>query len=385
MASRSQRAPVFVACAISLLIATPVAGAGFDDPAADSPDATVYQPAFADVPDGHLFESEVRALLASEVTLGCNPPANTRFCPDRPVTRGEMAAFLTRAMDLPDQHTTNFTDDEQHVFEDDIERLAAAGITRGCDPPANTRFCPDRPVTRGEMAAFLTRAMDLAVPDAVPEGVRLERTESQASGRGTVLTVCRDTEMSLVVRTSTSSVPGLGNAHLWEPTHLDPPAGEVDLATDRWFLPRGSGCETLDIAWDPRVNPVAPPLDSVEVVSAFGYRHHPILGDLRLHEGADLEAESGDLVSASSAGVVVHAGLRGGYGNLVEVQHIGGLSTRYAHLERIDVAVGDPVVAGDVVGTIGCTGLCTAPHLHFETREFDVAVDPMSYLAESPG
>ncbi len=85
---------------------------------------------------------------------------------------------------------------------------------------------------------------------------------------------------------------------------------------------------------------------------------------------------------ASSPGVVVHAGVKGGYGNLVDVEHIGGLNTRYAHLARVDVAVGDLVGPGDVVGAIGCTGLCTAPHLHFETREFDVAVDPMSYLAD---
>ncbi|NIR36105.1 MAG: hypothetical protein GWN73_09290, partial [Actinobacteria bacterium] len=63
------------------------------------------------------------------------------------------------------------------------------------------------------------------------------------------------------MRSPTSAVPGLGNAHLWEPTHLDSPAGEIDFATDRWYLPRGTGCETLDIAWDPRVNAVIPPLD----------------------------------------------------------------------------------------------------------------------------
>ncbi|NIV55166.1 MAG: hypothetical protein GWN48_06125, partial [Actinobacteria bacterium] len=99
-----------------------------------------------------------------------------------------MAAFLTRGLDLPDDHTTEFIDDEQSVFEGDIERLAAAGITRGCNPPANTRFCPDQPVTRGEMAAFLTRALPLTVPQAIPAGVRLERTDTRANGRGTVLT-----------------------------------------------------------------------------------------------------------------------------------------------------------------------------------------------------
>ena len=70
-----------------------------------------------------------------------------------------MAAFLVRALNLTDQGTTDFTDDNTSIFEDDIEKLAAAGITQGCNPPTNDRFCPDNNVTRGQMAAFLHRGM----------------------------------------------------------------------------------------------------------------------------------------------------------------------------------------------------------------------------------
>src|SRR5690606_15106601 len=113
---------------------------------------------FTDVDDDHLFMSDIAWLADEGITRGCNPPANDRFCPDDPVTRGQMAAFLVRALGLP-AATGTFTDTTGHVFEGDIARLAAADITRGCNPPANDRFCPDDPVTRGQMAAFLKRAL----------------------------------------------------------------------------------------------------------------------------------------------------------------------------------------------------------------------------------
>ncbi|MGV2386075.1 MAG UNVERIFIED_CONTAM: S-layer homology domain-containing protein, partial [Thermobifida fusca] len=103
---------------------------------------------------GHLFEDDIAALGTAGITRGCNPPDNTLFCPDDPVTRGQMAAFLTRALDLA-AGTEVFADTARHHFEADIAALAAAGITRGCNPPDNTLFCPDDPVTRGQMAAFL--------------------------------------------------------------------------------------------------------------------------------------------------------------------------------------------------------------------------------------
>jgi hypothetical protein len=109
--------------------------------------------------NGSPFEAAIQALAAAGITRGCNPPSNTRFCPDSPVTRGQMAIFLVRALSLPASSSVNFTDDNGSQFEAAIQALAAAGITRGCNPPSNTRFCPDSPVSRGQMAAFLTRAI----------------------------------------------------------------------------------------------------------------------------------------------------------------------------------------------------------------------------------
>lgn len=109
---------------------------------------------------GTVFEADIAKLAATGITRGCNPPANTNYCPTRVVTRGEMAAFLVRAFDLAGTGSSNtFTDDDGSVFEVDITKLATAGITKGCNPPANTRFCLDSPVTREQMAAFLSRAV----------------------------------------------------------------------------------------------------------------------------------------------------------------------------------------------------------------------------------
>ena len=170
---------------------------------------------FTDI-DGSVFEADILWLREQGVTLGCNPPDNDRFCPTDPVSRGQMASFLARALDLPESASDPFGDDEGSVheaninalaaagitvgyedgtfrpsqsmsrahmaaflyrayrldpggadafsddagdyFEGEINALAAAGITEGCNPSANDHFCPRSEVTRGQMAAFLHRA-----------------------------------------------------------------------------------------------------------------------------------------------------------------------------------------------------------------------------------
>ncbi|HJR92086.1 MAG TPA: S-layer homology domain-containing protein [Acidimicrobiia bacterium] len=111
---------------------------------------------FAD-DDDSVHQADIEKIAAAGITRGCNPPANTLYCPDQPVTRGQMAAFLVRALHLAPSPGT-FTDTNGHTFEADIAALASADITKGCNPPANTLYCPDLPVTRAQMAAFLVRA-----------------------------------------------------------------------------------------------------------------------------------------------------------------------------------------------------------------------------------
>lgn len=106
-----------------------------------------------------VFETDIEWMAAEGITKGCNPPVNDRFCPNSSVTRGQMAAFLVRALDLPAAPPAEFTDTVGRTFEKDIDKLAAAGITKGSNPPDNDRFCPDDKVRREVMAAFLVRAL----------------------------------------------------------------------------------------------------------------------------------------------------------------------------------------------------------------------------------
>ncbi len=112
--------------------------------------------------DGNIHETNIDFVGEVGISKGCNPPYNDDYCPDSNVTRGEMAAFLVRTFALTDEGGRNwFGDDDESVFEADINRLAAAGITLGCNPPDNDRFCPGDTVSRGEMAAFLVRGLGL--------------------------------------------------------------------------------------------------------------------------------------------------------------------------------------------------------------------------------
>ena len=116
---------------------------------------------FRDVPPDHLFVDDITWLGDTGVTKGCNPPTNDLYCPDDPVTRAQMATFLVRALDLPAATSDPFTDTADSVHRNDIAALAQAGITRGCNPPDNNLFCPTESVTRAQMAAFLVRGLNL--------------------------------------------------------------------------------------------------------------------------------------------------------------------------------------------------------------------------------
>lgn len=121
--------------------------------------------------DSSIFERNINRIAQAGVTRGCNPPANTHYCPDRGLTRGEMATLLVRSFPdlVPETAGDRFTDDDSSVHEGDINRIAAAGITLGCNPPENTHFCPREQVTRAQMASFLLRALDLRVVDVPPQ------------------------------------------------------------------------------------------------------------------------------------------------------------------------------------------------------------------------
>jgi hypothetical protein len=124
---------------------------------------------FTDVPANHPFAGEIGRITEAGITTGCGD--GTRYCPNDPVTRAQMAAFLARSLELPPSNiTTSFTDvPANHPFADEIGRITEAGITTGCGD--GTRYCPNDPVTRAQMAAFLARAANTSAgSNNSPEG-----------------------------------------------------------------------------------------------------------------------------------------------------------------------------------------------------------------------
>ncbi len=111
--------------------------------------------------DDSVHQGNIEAIAAAGITRGCNPPANDNFCPDDLLTRGQGAAFLFRALNLAPGATDLFTDDNGSLFESEINAIGAVGITRGCNPPANDSFCPGDSMTRAQWASLMVRALGL--------------------------------------------------------------------------------------------------------------------------------------------------------------------------------------------------------------------------------
>ncbi len=143
-----------------------------------------------------------------------------------------------------------------------------------------------------------------------------------------------------------------------------------DGAIEGYFTPEGKGMRKAFLR---------APLDFTRISSGFNpHRLHPILGIVRAHKGTDYAAPTGTPIWAAGSGRVVFAGRKGGYGNVVEIDHGKGITTVYGHMARFAKAlrVGRNVTQGDTIGYVGMTGAATGPHLHYEYRIKDAPKDP---------
>lgn len=127
----------------------------------------------------------------------------------------------------------------------------------------------------------------------------------------------------------------------------------------------------------PSIDPVA----GASVIGCFCYRSYP---DTEFHEGVDLGADYGDAVRAAAAGTVVANGYDGGYGIKIDIDHGNGYHTWYAHLSHVDVAIGQHVYKGQLIGEVGSTGFSTGPHLHYQVMYDGTPVDPTPFLHGVP-
>ncbi len=116
------------------------------------------------------------------------------------------------------------------------------------------------------------------------------------------------------------------------------------------------------------------------VTEGFGQRQDPFTGEGAFHSGVDISTAFGTHVECPGDGIVIAAGWDSGYGNEIVLDHGYGLTTRYGHLSKIFVVVGQEVKRGEVIGAVGMTGRTTGPHLHYEVIVNDTPVNPMKYL-----
>lgn len=166
-------------------------------------------------------------------------------------------------------------------------------------------------------------------------------------------------------------------------------AKKLDVLKKQLYVQSTSFDKVIDLAKNkeqmlasiPSIQPIA--INDLRRIGGFyGMRIHPILKIFRMHDGMDFTAPIGSDVYVTGDGVVSdiqRSRARRGYGNLIEIDHGYGYKTIYAHLEEIKVRPGQKVKRGDIIATVGNTGLSTAPHLHYEIRKSSRSVNPINY------
>lgn len=159
---------------------------------------------------------------------------------------------------------------------------------------------------------------------------------------------------------------------------MDRPAARQNLVAIA--RPANTGAAIPGFAPQKVAIPSLVPVEGVKLTSDFGMRWHPVLGGRRQHKGIDLAAPIGTPIRAAADGVVGRADWFAGYGLYVSLEHGGQIETRYGHMSRLNVAAGQAVRKGDIIGYVGSTGRSTGPHLHYEVRVAGEAVNPMPYL-----
>lgn len=163
----------------------------------------------------------------------------------------------------------------------------------------------------------------------------------------------------------------------------------ADLRADRDFRPLFTAWKKMDgpaaggIGQGAIAIPSVQPVGRMDYTSNFGIRSDPFRGSAAMHAGVDIRGPVGTPIYATADGIVAEANRRGGYGNLVELDHGKGIATRYGHLSRILVSAGSRVTRGQVIGLMGSTGRSTGSHLHYEVRMDGRAVNPLPFLTSA--
>ncbi|MDP3675146.1 MAG: M23 family metallopeptidase [Novosphingobium sp.] len=160
-----------------------------------------------------------------------------------------------------------------------------------------------------------------------------------------------------------------------KPTALGNRDDQFKALFSRWQSLDGSTTAKSSVSIPSRM-----PVEGVRLSSDYGTRIHPVLGGRRGHKGIDLAGPTGTPIYATADGIVSRADWFSSYGLYVSLEHGGSLQTRYGHMSRLNVAAGQRVRKGEIIGYVGSTGRSTGPHLHYEVRIAGAAVNPVPYL-----
>jgi murein DD-endopeptidase MepM/ murein hydrolase activator NlpD len=246
----------------------------------------------------------------------------------------------------------------------------------------------DTAVVRGIITSTLYEALEEAARDELPARLRAELAWSLADILEYRVDMSRDLKVGdafdvLFERSATAT----GAVRLGRVIGVSMRLSGDTLQAFRYGPAEGRGQYYDQRGRSLRAAFLRAPLEFRRISSVFGRRKHPILKTWRSHKGTDYAAASGTPVRAIGDGVVVFAGVRGGYGNTIEVKHANGYVSRYAHLRGFAKGArrGTRVGIGQTIGYVGMTGLATGPHLHFEVLVGGVQRDPRVALADKAG
>lgn len=292
---------------------------------------------------------------------------------------GKLDALLSRAEESGVEETGSIPLPDEKPLTDGrrADAVGAINAIMGIAPQKTTQLAY---AATGESVADradrLFSRVTLSLKDLEHEQLnRIQSLTSGASERADAIqTILRRTGFDVAgALPEDESDTAIGGPFV-EPLNTSDPFEEsindLDLALERLDAARRTA----------RKLPFGNPSPKSSITSRFGNRTDPFLGRLALHAGIDFRASTGTQIRSTGAGTVIVAGRNGGYGNMVEIDHGDGLTTRYAHLSRVLVKIGDHVEAADALGLSGTTGRSTGPHLHYEVRRNGKAVDPMRFL-----
>lgn len=291
-----------------------------------------------------------RGLGQTAVTAPTLPPGAAAFAPMAPTPRP--GAFEKPRPEAPEQHGALERADE-----------TLASVAANPDMPVETRL----QTLSGNLRKI--EASQVAAVDAF--GASARRSVERLRG------VLRDAGMSQDRLANVASAANKGMGGPFVPMKVDPKGSLFEREVDRLQTDFAMASELGRVV---KRAPLRKPLTMLEVTSPFGARVDPFFGRLATHTGVDLREATGAPARATAAGKVVSAGWAGGYGNMVEIDHGGGYTTRYGHLSSIAVEPGQMVDARDIIGRVGSTGRSTGSHLHYEVRVDGEPVDPMRLL-----